>query len=141
MTERIKDIEESVDQQGQHSHRNCLLIHGVEENDNEDMDKLVINVINDLEIDLAEVAIDRTHRIRDPKKKRKKAPLIIAKFVRYYDRKEVFSKKKHLKGKGISITESLTYIMVNWLSRIMGKEFVLSFVLLVLLLVLRVIFF
>ena len=32
----------------------------------------------------------------------------MAKFVRYYDRKEVFSKKKHLKGKDISIRESLT---------------------------------
>ena len=30
------------------------------------------------------------------------------KFVRYYGRKEAFSKKKDLKGKGISITESLT---------------------------------
>ena len=63
---------------------------------------------NDLEIDLTEVAFDRTHRIGDPKKKRQKALPIIARFVRYYDRKEVFSKKKNLKGRVISITESLT---------------------------------
>ena len=56
---------------------------------------------------MTEVAIDRTHRIGDPEKKRKKVLPIIAKFVRYYDRKELFSKKKHLKGNGISITESL----------------------------------
>ena len=99
-TERSKVLEESVDQQEQYSCRNCLLIHGVEENSNEDMDKLVLNIINnDLEIDLMEVAIDLTHRIGDPKKKRKMAPSIIAKFLRYYDRKEVFSKKKHVKGK------------------------------------------
>ena len=63
---------------------------------------------NNLEIDLAEVTIDRTHRIGNPKQKREKVRFIIAKFVRYYDRKEVFSKNKHLKGKGMSITESLT---------------------------------
>ena len=76
----------------------------MEENSNEDTDKLVLNIINhDFEIGLREVAIDRTHRIGDPRRFRP----IIAKFVRYYDREEVFSKKKHLKGKGISITESL----------------------------------
>ena len=61
-------------------------MHGVEENSNEDTDKLVLNIINkDLEIDLTDVAIDCTHRIGDPKKKMKKAHPIIAKFVRYYD--------------------------------------------------------
>ena len=82
--------------------RSCLLIHGVEENSDEDTDKLVLSIINnDLEIDLTEVAIDRTHRIGDPKKKKKKVRPIIVKSVGYYDRKEVFSKKKYLKGKGI----------------------------------------
>ena len=79
----------------------------MEENSNEDQDKLVLNIINnDLEIDLMEVAIDRTHCIGDPKKKRKIDRHIIATFLRYYDQKEVFSKNKHLKGKGISITET-----------------------------------
>ena len=109
LTERSKVLEESNDQQEQYSRRNCLLIHGVEENSNEDTDKLVLNIIsNDLEIDLTEIAIDRTHRIGDPKKKKKKVWPIIVKFARYYYRKQVFSKKKHLKGKSISITESLT---------------------------------
>ena len=81
----------------------------MEKNSKEDTDKLVLNIIkNDLEINLTEVAIDRTHRIGDPKKKKKKARPIIVKFVRYYDRKEIFSIKKYLKGKSISITESLT---------------------------------
>ena len=109
LTEKSKVLEESIDQQGRYSRQNCLLIHGVEENSNEDTDKLVLNIINNgLEINLTEVAIDRTHRIGDPKKKKKKARPIIVKFVRYYDRKEVFSKKKYLKGTGISIKESLT---------------------------------
>ena len=73
LTQRSKVLEESIDQQGQYSRRNCSLIHGVEESSKEDTDKLLLNIINDdLEIDLTEVAIDRTHCIWDPKKKRKK---------------------------------------------------------------------
>ena len=63
MTERSKVLEKSIDQQGQYSRRNCLLIHSVEENRNEDTDKLVLNIKNDLEIELTEVAIDRTQLI------------------------------------------------------------------------------
>ena len=46
----------------------------MEENSSEDTEKLGLKIINnDLEIDLTKVAIDRTHRIGDQKKKRKKA--------------------------------------------------------------------
>ena len=122
MTERSKVLEDSVDQQGQYSRRNCLLTHGVEENKNEAMDKLVLNIINnDLEIGLTEVASDRTNRTGDPKKKRKTARPIIAKFVWCYNRKEVFSKKKHLIGKGLSITESLTSFRMNKLEEAREK--------------------
>ena len=41
LTERSKVLEESIDQQWQYSRRNSLLIHGVEENSNEDTDKVV----------------------------------------------------------------------------------------------------
>ena len=86
MTERSKVLEETVGQQGQYSCQDCLLIHGVEENSNADTDKLVLNIINnDLEIDLTEVAIDRTHCIGDLEKNKKKVQPIIVKFVRYYD--------------------------------------------------------
>ena len=40
LTERSKVLEESIDQQEQYSRQNCLLIHSVEENSNEDTDKL-----------------------------------------------------------------------------------------------------
>ena len=79
----------SVDQQGQYSRWNCSLIYGVEDNSNEDTDKLALNITNDyLKIDLKEVAVDCAHRIRDQKKKRKNTRPIIAKFVSYYDRQE-----------------------------------------------------
>ena len=58
MTERSEVLEESIDQLGQYSRRNYLLIHGEEENSNKDTDKLVLIIINnELEIDLTEVAI------------------------------------------------------------------------------------
>ena len=78
----------------------------------------MLNIINsDLEIDLREVAIDCTHRVVDTKKNKKKARPIIAKFVRYYHRKEVLCKKKYLKGKGIPITENLTSFKMKKLER------------------------
>ena len=124
LTERSEVLEKSIDQQGQYSRRNCLLIHGKEDNSNEDTEKLVLDIINnDLGIDLTEVAIDCTHRIGDPKKKRNKVRPIIAKFVRYYNRKDVFSRKKHLKGKGILITESLTSFRMKKLEETREKWF------------------
>ena len=84
LTERSKVLEESIDQQGQYSGQNCLLI--CSENSNEDADELVLNIINnDLEIDLTEVAVVLTHRIGDPKKKKEKVQAIMVKFARYYD--------------------------------------------------------
>ena len=74
LTERSKVLEESIDQQEQYSRQNCLLIHSVEENSNEDTDKLAWNIINnDLEIDLTEIAIDCTHHIGDQKKEKEES--------------------------------------------------------------------
>ena len=84
----------------------------MEKNSNEDTGKLVLKFIkDDLEINLTEAEIDRTSywgpKLKKKKKKKKVRP-IIAKFIRYYDRKEVFSKRKYLKRKDILITEKLT---------------------------------
>ena len=95
----------------------------MKENSSEDTDKLVLNIINnDLDIDLMKVKIDRTHRIGDPKKKKKKVRPIIVKFVMYYDQKEIFSMKKYLKGKGISITKSLTSFRMKKLEEALEKN-------------------
>ena len=109
LSERLESAEKRIEDQEQYSRRNCLLIHGIEETDKEDTDKLVLDVINkDMDIDLPISAIERTHRIGNPKEKKKKSRPIIVKFVRYYDRRNVYGNKKRLKGKGISVTESLT---------------------------------
>ena len=99
LTERSNVLEESIDQQGQYTRRNCLFIHGVEKNSNEDTDKLVLNIINnDLETDLTEIAIDRTHRIGDAEKKKKVGPIIVE-FVRYYTEKKFFLRRNISKEK------------------------------------------
>ena len=109
LSDRLENAEKRLEDQEQYSRRNCLLLHGIEETDKEDTDQLVLDVINkDMEIDLPISAIERTHRIGNPKQKRKKSRPIIVKFVRYYDRKNIYVNKKCLKGKGVSVTESLT---------------------------------
>ena len=59
-----------------------------------------------MDLDTAPRDIDRTHRI-GIRSKGKNRPIIV-KFVRYMDRRRVFTNKKRLKRKNMSITESLT---------------------------------
>ena len=101
-------MEESIDAQQQYSRRNCLLLHGIEETKGEDTDNIVLEVLNnDMGLNISKTALDHSHRISNPKIKRKSLPIIV-KSVWYYDRRDVFLNKKCLKGKGKSITESLT---------------------------------
>ena len=68
-----------------------------------------------MDIDLSVNDIDRSHRIgkSNPRMKRP----IIVKFVRYNYQRKVFSNKKKLKDSGISITESLTALWMEELSK------------------------
>ena len=91
------------------SRRNCLLIHGIAENKEENIDQQTIDFINDnLDIKIDEIDIDRSHRIGCYDKAKKKARPITVKFARYNVRGRVFREKWKLKGTGKSITESLT---------------------------------
>ena len=58
----------------------------------------------DIDIDVKDV--DWTHRI-GAKTENKRWPIIV-KFVRYSERCKVFNSKKRLKGKNLSIVDSLT---------------------------------
>ena len=55
-----------------------------------------------MDITITDNDIDRTHRIGKPKNNGKPRPVII-KFVRYNDRKKVFSSKKLFKDLGVLI--------------------------------------
>ena len=83
-----------VERQEQYSRRNCILIHGVKENQNEDTDELVVNKTKseiDLEISSRDNT-DCTHRIYVLNKD-KNRPIII-KFVRYMDRRRDLPTKR-----------------------------------------------
>ena len=102
----------AADRNEQKSRSSCLLLHGVEEGENEDTDELVLNaLVNKVGIQVQLTDIERTHRI-GPRKaqttRRTKSRPIIIRFASMRKRMEVFSSKKNLKGSDIVLTESLT---------------------------------
>ena len=108
MRERIELLEKKSDDSEQYSSRNCLLVHGVKEEEHENTDNIVLNVIKEhRDIELSVKDLDRSHRIGKSNSKSKHLPIIV-KFISYNDLREMFNNKKRLKGTGISITESLT---------------------------------
>ena len=70
---------------------------------------MCIKAINEhLDLSIDDSDIDRTHRIGNPRNTDEKPRPIIIILFRYNDRKKIFDSKKNLKGKKITITESLT---------------------------------
>ena len=115
MTKTLENLNHKLDQQEQYSRRNCLLIHNVPEEKDENTDDKVINVIQEKVGENVGIEdIDRTHRL-GAYRTGKVRPIII-KFSRYHTRNRVFRKKKNLKGKSVSITENLTKVRMQALN-------------------------
>ena len=99
-----------------------MLLHGIPENKNEKTDDLCLATTNEhLELAITEVDIECTHTIGKPRDVGQKLRPIIVKFVRYNDRKNVFNRKKKLKGKNISIMENLTATQMKKLKEARGE--------------------
>ena len=116
LKERVKSLEKVSADHEQYSRRNCLLIHGIEEDQVEVTDDIVVNMLQDkLELEISKKDIDRSHRIgkQSPRKKRP----IIVKFVHYNDHQKAYSNKKRLKVSRVSITESLTAYRMGQLNK------------------------
>ena len=118
LTEKVDKLSSLVDRQEQYSRRNCGLIHGVKENQNEDTDEIVLNK-SEIDLAISSGDIDRTHRISVPSQSENRP--IIVKFLRYTDRRRVFTNKKRLKGKKMSINEILTKITMSALKEAKNK--------------------
>ena len=100
-------LNKQLDRQEQYSRRNCLLIHNIPENEDENTDDTVLKIIEEKVGEPVGIEdLDRTHRLGPPKTNKNRP--IIVKFSRYHTRNRVFKKKKQLKGHQMSITESLT---------------------------------
>ena len=95
MPEKVDKLSSLVDRQEQYSRRNCILIHGVKENQNEDNDEVVVNKIKSgRDLDISPGDIDRTHTIGIPSKG-KNRPIIVKQEARIYQQKET-ERKKHV---------------------------------------------
>ena len=121
LKDELSIVRLAADKNEQKSRTQCLLIHGIDEADDENTDELCINVIkNDVGIEVSLADIERSHRI-GPKKthstRRTKSRAIIVRFASIRKRMEVFHNKKTLKGKKTVITESLTSFRYDLLKK------------------------
>ena len=108
--ERIAAAEQKIDDQEQYSRANCLILHGCKEVPSAgkylEVEKHVCSTLNshlNLDTPLNVSDLDIAHVIPS-----KKGIPIIIKFIRRFQRNEVYAKKKNLKNSGLVITESLT---------------------------------
>ena len=64
MSNKIETLEKPFDSQEQYSRRNCLLVHGIEEKEGEQTDKVIIDtVVEKMNIAITSDDLERSHRI------------------------------------------------------------------------------
>ena len=64
LNEELNGITEQVGWQEQYSRRNCFLIHGITERNQENTDDLALEIFREkLDIEITQRDLDRTHRI------------------------------------------------------------------------------
>ena len=107
----VNSLVQQVDTNEQHSRSECLLIHGIDENNKEtptqSKEIFAKKVSQYLGVNMDVNCIKRAHRLGKKRTNGKPRPII----VRLYDpelRNIIFAKKKLCKGKNFSITENLT---------------------------------
>ena len=121
LKKQVDELKVRLDDQEQRGRNWCLLMHGVEETEGEDTDDAVLKIIkDDLGIhDIEKTDIVRSHRIgprkvqRNTRSNTNNSRPIIFRFKSWNKRMQVFKSKRVLKGKKISITESLTSTRVE----------------------------
>ena len=100
---KIDDLNRVIDRQEQYLCRNCILVHGVKESENEDTNTVVTEPLSELlQEKLTDIDRDGIGRLKKGKQSR---PIII-KFARYNNTNRVFKNKKKLKETGISKIEN-----------------------------------
>ena len=100
---RLLEKCESIEQ---YSRRSNIRINGLQQGTEKDMEKRVLKFFQDkLEVDVPSENVDRCHHVGKPKDGRQG---IIVRFSNYKCRQLVITKRRLLKGTGITVTEDLT---------------------------------
>ena len=111
---RLDKADRALDCQEQYSRRNCFLIHGIDEENQENADEVVINVLKkEMDEEITHQDIDRSHRLGNRKLGKNKPQPIIIKFLRYNVSVKIFKNKIKLQRKRISVKESLTKLKME----------------------------
>ena len=110
LVEKQKSLSSEIDDLEQYSRRNCLVLHGANESNDENTNEIIIKTFSEeLGVEIKEDDLDKSHRLGKPKRKDNKPRLIIVMFARYAVRRKAFMNNiMKLKGKQLLITESLT---------------------------------
>ena len=89
-----------LNRQEQYIRRENILIYGVEENkeDNDDGEKVLFKIADELEIDLKDNEIQRVHPLGQRRRNNENPRPIIARFVSYKKRYEFLTNKRELKN-------------------------------------------
>ena len=100
LIKRLDEMDAVVDRQEQYWRRNCLLVHGIVEETVEDMDKKIINTLQQsMDETIKTEDTDRSHRLGKRKSSKNVKPRPInVKIARYNTRNRVYRNKKKLKG-------------------------------------------
>ena len=108
--ERVSAVEKKADDLEQYGRSNCLIVHGCQDVPKSgkflETENFVCSTLNahlKLDTPLQIGDLDIAHPIPA-----KKGTSIIIKFLRRFQRNEIYAKKKSLKNTGLVITESLT---------------------------------
>ena len=107
LSTKVEKLEKLQDQQEQYSRRNCLHVHGIAQEKEEITDEVIINTLNEkLNLGITSRVLERTHRITESKKTRRKTCPIV-KFFRCHDRNRAFRNKEKLKGQKNQLPKAL----------------------------------
>ena len=70
LVEKQKSLPSEIDNLEQYSRRNCLVLHGVNESNNENTNEIIIKTFSEeLGVEIKENDLDRSHRLGKPKRK------------------------------------------------------------------------
>ncbi|XP_063952300.1 uncharacterized protein LOC135153504 [Lytechinus pictus] len=118
LEKRVDVVEDAMDEAEQYSRRNCLIFAGINETQDEDVERKIVNICKeDLGVTINESDVDRCHRLGSPNNKgqktRKQHRDVIVKFTNYRKRDSIYKarfnlRKSSSKSKHIYINESLT---------------------------------